>query len=52
MNKDELKELILALILFILILPLIVKSIKGTDEAIQHCIEQGFNETYCKDLRN
>lgn len=51
MSKDELKELILALILFILVLPLIVKEFKSTEKAIAYCMDQGYSYNYCSDIK-
>lgn len=49
--KEELKEFIIAVILVILIIPIIIADSKATERAIKYCLDQGYSEHYCTDIK-
>lgn len=49
--KEELKEFIIAVILVILIIPIIIADTKATERAIKYCLDQGYSEHYCTDIK-
>ena len=50
-SKEELNEFIIALILFILMIPLFIKMNKTTEKAIAYCMEQGYSYESCSDVK-
>lgn len=49
--SDELRDFIIAIIIFILAIPLIIADSKATERAIKYCLDQGYSEHYCTDLK-
>ena len=49
--KEELREFIIIIIIFILLIPLFIKDTKDTEKAIKYCIDQGYSEDYCTDIK-
>lgn len=49
--KEELKELIIAIIIFILLIPVLLKDAKQTERDIKYCMDQGYSKHYCSDLK-
>ena len=49
--SDELKEFIIALIIFILMIPVLIKDAEQTKRDIKYCMDQGYSEHYCSDIK-
>lgn len=49
--SEELKEFIIGLIILILSIPLIIADSKATERAIKYCLDQGYSEHYCTDIK-